>query len=216
MRHILEIFIVIFGAVSCEWVEISQIEHPAVKDSELSDTVLESRDNSSFEESSIEYSDQDEELSVVDSVSKSNVLNVLKNFQRQLTDFKGTFSLEAKVERLKELRDDILHEIKFRISRLFKPLPSSESRFYQDLDHDRHDHLDYPSNEGALMTIGFLTFAVFLIKLVLKLIYTLKLKQQYYYYQSTTTPGSIFLKKEDNLEESAKIMRYIQEYNKDS
>lgn len=27
--------------------------------------------------------------------------------------------------------------------------------------------MDYPSNEGALMTIGFLTFAVFLIKLVL-------------------------------------------------
>lgn len=30
-----------------------------------------------------------------------------------------------------------------------------------------HDGLDFPSAEGALMTISFLTFAVFLIKLVL-------------------------------------------------
>lgn len=33
--------------------------------------------------------------------------------------------------------------------------------------HDDHHEMDFPSNEGALMTIGFLTFGVFLIKLVL-------------------------------------------------
>lgn len=38
-----------------------------------------------------------------------------------------------------------------------------ETREYKE----EHHHMDFPSNEGALMTIGFLTFAVFLIKLVL-------------------------------------------------
>lgn len=33
--------------------------------------------------------------------------------------------------------------------------------------HDSHGSMDFPSSEGALMTISFLTFAVFLIKLVL-------------------------------------------------
>lgn len=43
------------------------------------------------------------------------------------------------------------------------PNKSEETREYKE----EHYHMDFPSNEGALMTIGFLTFAVFLIKLVL-------------------------------------------------
>lgn len=41
--------------------------------------------------------------------------------------------------------------------------PISETREYKG----EHYHMDFPSNEGALMTIGFLTFSVFLIKLIL-------------------------------------------------
>lgn len=44
-----------------------------------------------------------------------------------------------------------------------KPHKAGETREYKE----EHYHMDFPSNEGALMTIGFLTFAVFLIKLVL-------------------------------------------------
>lgn len=43
------------------------------------------------------------------------------------------------------------------------PHKAGEAREYKE----EHYHMDFPSNEGALMTIGFLTFAVFLIKLVL-------------------------------------------------
>lgn len=38
----------------------------------------------------------------------------------------------------------------------------------QARDYSSHEtHVDFPSNEGALITIGFLTLAVFLVKLVL-------------------------------------------------
>lgn len=43
--------------------------------------------------------------------------------------------------------------------------PSDQNR--QARGYKDEHHMDFPSNEGALMTIGFLTFAVFLIKLVL-------------------------------------------------
>lgn len=51
-----------------------------------------------------------------------------------------------------------------RISKLWKREQDdkNEARGYKD-EHE----MDFPSNEGALMTIGFLTFAVFLIKLVI-------------------------------------------------
>lgn len=42
------------------------------------------------------------------------------------------------------------------------PNTGTQARDYKD-----DSHVDFPSNEGALMTIGFLTFAVFLIKLVM-------------------------------------------------
>lgn len=34
-------------------------------------------------------------------------------------------------------------------------------------EYPEESHIDFPSNEGALITIGFLTLAVFLVKLVL-------------------------------------------------
>lgn len=49
-----------------------------------------------------------------------------------------------------------------KISSLWKPKPSRGARHYDD-----KEDLDFPSNEGALMTISFLTFALLLIKLVL-------------------------------------------------
>lgn len=50
------------------------------------------------------------------------------------------------------------------VRNIWKPKMSSEARGYHD---DDDTHMDFPSNEGALMTIGFLTFGVFLIKLVI-------------------------------------------------
>lgn len=40
-------------------------------------------------------------------------------------------------------------------------------RSYHDVGDSHEAGMDFPSSEGALMTLSFLTFAVFLIKLVL-------------------------------------------------
>ncbi|KAJ8953053.1 hypothetical protein NQ314_007428 [Rhamnusium bicolor] len=99
-----------------------------------------------------------------------------------------------------------------RIIRLWNPPEKSEARGYKDED----SHMDFPSNGGALMTIGFLTFAVFLIKLVIKLVHALKYKQQYYGMPTTTTAASVvFLKRrkrDEDEQESAKILQYIEEF----
>ncbi|XP_066148561.1 uncharacterized protein [Euwallacea fornicatus] len=149
----------------------------------------------------------------------SGLMLLVKHVQTQLMNFKGR-SLHDKTQHLVNLSDAILNEIKERVTQLFKPSTNrnnQESRVYKDFEDN---HVGYPSNEGALMTIGFLTFAVFLIKLVLKLIYALKLKQQYYYNQ-TTTPASIFLKHDGRnvqdfqFERYAKIMQRLEEYKVD-
>lgn len=49
-----------------------------------------------------------------------------------------------------------------RITNLWTQSDETVARGYED-----DGSMDFPSNEGALMTIGFLTFAVFLIKLVI-------------------------------------------------
>lgn len=99
--------------------------------------------------------------------------------------------------------------------------------------YEQHE-MEFPSNEGALMTIGFLTFAVFLIKLVLvsyaqkkvgifqyviyfqKLIHALKEKHNAL---SMTTMGgttmtTIIGRKRRSLEEydNLKILQLIDEY----
>lgn len=100
--------------------------------------------------------------------------------------------------------------------------------------HQEEDHLDFPSNEGALMTIGFLTFAVFLIKLVLvtvlkvhksfyayslfcfqKLIHALKSKYNNYNNDMTTTMSTYFGRKkraDEHYENAVKILNLIDQY----
>ncbi|CAH1125801.1 unnamed protein product [Ceutorhynchus assimilis] len=172
---------------------------------------------------SLEDDDDDDESTDEDSDEQNNkrvsVISIIRHVQTQLLDFKGR-TLQAKVEHLEKLRDNMIYEIKYQISNMLNPPKEnqSESRLFKDESGEYH--MEYPSNEGALMTIGLLTFAVFLIKLVLKLIYIFKLKQQNYYPITTTTPVSIFLRKtkreieqDDKIEESVRILRYLEEYS---
>ncbi|KAF2899001.1 hypothetical protein ILUMI_07175 [Ignelater luminosus] len=113
---------------------------------------------------------------------------------------------KSKVGVLQSLRDHLLSEIQNRISSLWKPTPKSrEAREYKDDD----SHVDFPSNEGALMTIGFLTFAVFLIKLVLQLIQSVGNNDN-----GTTTTTIIGRKRRsiDLNEKAAEILNYIDQY----
>ncbi|XP_066249560.1 uncharacterized protein [Euwallacea similis] len=175
------------------------------------DTIGDGEEDQENDDESDEDDENEEEV-----IEPPGLMPLIKHVQNQLMNFKG-WSLQDKTQHLDNLSGAILDEIKERLIQLFKPpinIKNQESRLYKDFEES---HVDYPSNEGALMTIGFLTFAVFLIKLVLKVIYALKLKQQYYYNQ-TTTPTSIFLKNngrsvEDfQFERYAKIMQNLEEY----
>lgn len=82
----------------------------------------------------------------------------------------------------------------------------ADAREYKNYHHE----MDFPSNEGALMTIGFLTFAVFLIKLILKLISALKTKYNTYYNGSDAT--SYLGRKRRFVEGGNDILQLIEEY----
>ncbi|XP_048517804.1 uncharacterized protein LOC125502719 [Dendroctonus ponderosae] len=213
-----------------EWIEITQFSNPnrhqSVNSNTASNTTI-----PSFYFTLNDPTEQTKEASRVESThvaddaellvengqlaeAPSTFINALNNIQSHLMDFKGK-SLQVKVQHLEKLKNDLLHDIKHRISGWSSVVDGQdkfESRLYKNSYFDEH-HMDYPSNESALMTIGFLTFAVFLIKLVLKLIYALKMKQQFHY-QTTTTPASIFLKnvRRDD-DQSTRIMQYLEEYS---
>ncbi|XP_049824327.1 uncharacterized protein LOC126265783 [Aethina tumida] len=148
-------------------------------------------------------------------------------------------SVTNKIAVLKNLRDKLLWNIGDKMTNLWGPSDQNrQARGYKD-EH----HMDFPSNEGALMTIGFLTFAVFLIKLVLvkfyfmvplsfiiksglkcilpgkydtKLIYALKYKQQYYM-TTTTTAATVFIRRQRDIDEdeNARILKLIEEFRLD-
>ena len=140
--------------------------------------------------------------------------------------------LNFQIDNLKntEHEPNRLHPTEEQMSRLFQSPTDSpiKSREY----HDDSYHLDFPSNEGALMTIGFLTFAVFLIKLVLvmesciqmhrhivfnlqKLISALKNKNNGNGTMTTTVmPTALGRGRRDVVEEeAARILRSIEEYD---
>ncbi|CAG9860778.1 unnamed protein product [Phyllotreta striolata] len=117
-----------------------------------------------------------------------------------------------KISVLKNLRDTLLSNLYTHISILWKnPKGNPRARGLKDDDHE----MDFPSNEGALMTIGFLTFGVFLIKLVIKLVQALKSKYANSVTTTTTTAATlVFLKRkkrEEFTEKTAKITAFIDE-----
>ncbi|GJQ66541.1 hypothetical protein Trydic_g4526 [Trypoxylus dichotomus] len=83
---------------------------------------------------------------------------------------------KSKISLLQQLKYNLLFNIKENINKLWRPGSARSAREYYDKDDE--GHIDFPSNEGALMTIGFLTFAVFLIKLVLE--YSLRGEGHYF------------------------------------
>ncbi|KAF5293933.1 hypothetical protein FQA39_LY13638 [Lamprigera yunnana] len=106
-------------------------------------------------------------------------------------------SKNSKVNVLADLRDHLLYEMKNRISNLWKPKENRIKRHYED-----DLHMDFPSNESALMTIGFLTFAVFLIKLVMQVISAT--------HTNTTTTGR--KRREAFNDDTINILRQLEEF----
>ncbi|KAL3285550.1 hypothetical protein HHI36_000080 [Cryptolaemus montrouzieri] len=121
-------------------------------------------------------------------------------------------NFKGKINMLKNLRDDLLLNIDERINHLWGR-KSSEARDHKEDDYDMH----FPSNEGALMTIGFLTFAVFLIKLVLKLVQALKDKQNMMMVVPTMMTNANMMtgkrKRDTTYAEQNNILQLIEEYS---
>ncbi|XP_047512906.1 uncharacterized protein LOC125054824 [Pieris napi] len=80
---------------------------------------------------------------------------------------------KSKVRYLEDLKDTITASIEGHIDRLW---PDDEDSGRSRRSTESRGHVEVPSSEGALMTISFLTFAVFLIKLVLQVIHAYKQK----------------------------------------
>ncbi|XP_045465052.1 uncharacterized protein LOC123674171 [Harmonia axyridis] len=138
---------------------------------------------------------------------------LLKEVQEDLT-VKGRKNLKGKIDRLKNLRDDLLLNIDERVTKLWggSTKQPTEARGYKDDDHDMH----FPSNEGALMTIGFLTFAVFLIKLVLKLVQAIKNKHNMMVVTPTVVTNAAIIgrkKRDVEFDEQKRILQLMDEYD---
>ena len=100
-------------------------------------------------------------------------------FMRFLKDVQSSFMLKTvsnindKILMLQDFRDNLLLNIQKKIKNLWKPKPKPVNKKNGGrvkrmmMDDHHHGGIDFPSAEGALLTISFLTFAVFLIKLVL-------------------------------------------------
>lgn len=101
------------------------------------------------------------------------------SFMRFLKDVQSSFMLKTvsnindKILMLQDFRDNLMLNIQKKIKNLWKPKPKlvnkkNGGRVKRMMMGDHQNGgIDFPSAEGALLTISFLTFAVFLIKLVL-------------------------------------------------
>ncbi|KAJ8723605.1 hypothetical protein PYW07_007585 [Mythimna separata] len=117
------------------------------------------------------------------SKTEKNKVNTMENvikFMRVVADtiFKNSRrSFGGKMQYLHELKEFILANIEERIDATWPDDDSAGARRRSRSAHATpRGHVQFPSSESALMTISFLTFAVFLIKLVLQVIQTYKHK----------------------------------------
>ncbi|CAH1968982.1 unnamed protein product [Acanthoscelides obtectus] len=144
----------------------------------------------------------------------NSFMDFLKSAQKTLLQYKMN-TYRSKMSVLKHLKDVLTLNINEKIANFKLIDGNSEARTYKEEEHP----MDYHSSEGALMTIGFLTFSVFLIKLVIKLVHLLKYKSQYYYGMNTvttTTPATVvFLKRKGRMNDMeddhiTKIIEYTE------
>ncbi|ETN63337.1 hypothetical protein AND_004959 [Anopheles darlingi] len=134
-------------------------------------------------------------------------LNFLRHMQASFL-LRTAHNIHQKMDLLTGLRDRLLDTIERRISRLWvSSVPKIQSRISRQIrlgwtghEEVRNRGVEFPSAESALLTISFLTFAVFLIKLVLQVINTIKAK--HYTYStfaassgSTPIAGGLFIKR---------------------
>ncbi|XP_011882643.1 PREDICTED: uncharacterized protein LOC105570213 isoform X2 [Vollenhovia emeryi] len=112
-------------------------------------------------------------------------VDVLKSVHRTLQS--QPQSIEGKLHFLKTFEKTLMSEIESRLTTTMAP--SRKIRgvdYYGHEDHDDHS-VGFPSIEGTLMAISFLTFAVYLVRLVMLLLRNINMPT------TTTTVSSVFL-----------------------
>ncbi|XP_014470908.1 PREDICTED: uncharacterized protein LOC106742469 isoform X1 [Dinoponera quadriceps] len=95
-------------------------------------------------------------------------VDVLKSVHRTLQS--QPVSLEGKIHFLKTFEKTLMSEIESRLATAMAPRRRTRGAHYHGHYDDHEDHsVGFPSIEGALMAISFLTFAVYLVRLVMLL-----------------------------------------------
>ncbi|KAL6440066.1 hypothetical protein ACFW04_003001 [Cataglyphis niger] len=126
-------------------------------------------------------------------------IDILKNVHSTLKS--QPVSFEGKLHFLKMFEKTLMSEIESRLTATM-----SSSRKVRGADHghgyDGHDEhsIGFPSIEGALLAISFLTFAVYLVRLVMLLFKNMNTPM------TTTTAAAVFLgkrKRSTNLDDDA-------------
>lgn len=126
----------------------------------------------------------------------TSFLKFIKTIQESLA-IRTAKTINEKVKMLMEFRDSLMTTINRQIKRLWKIQPKMSKKQHKRTKRTLHEGLmdkgggmDFPSAEGALLSISFLTFAVFLIKLVLQVIHTIKMKKAMWAAQMMTTDAA--------------------------
>ncbi|XP_046971415.1 uncharacterized protein LOC124538409 [Vanessa cardui] len=130
-----------------------------------------------------EKSMANEEENIIDNdhiVPKAETLRGMWKLMKVVTEtiYKNTQrTFKSKIKYLEGLKTTILTSIEEQVENIWPDdIEHRGSRKRRARSDGARGHVEFPSSESTLMTISFLTFAVFLIKLVLQVIHTYKNK----------------------------------------
>ncbi|XP_034945265.1 uncharacterized protein [Chelonus insularis] len=120
-------------------------------------------------------------------------------------------TFEVKYHYLNNLRENLLEDIAPILSSKIILGSIGKSNRKKRSYHEEHEqHIGFPSLEGALLAISFLTFSVYLIQLVMMLLRNIASNP-------TTTTGTVLVNRNkrfiNELQNSTKICEYIYEFN---
>ncbi|KAL7021938.1 hypothetical protein ACKWTF_012075 [Chironomus riparius] len=139
-------------------------------------------------------------------VSFPSFIKFLRKIQESFA-IRTAKTIGDKIKMLVGFRDQLMVTINKQIRRLWrgnqakasskKSSGSRRSKRTLGLDHGHGSGaMDFPSAEGALLSICFLTFAVFLIKLVLQVIQTIKMKKAMWATQMMMGTENVVIKRQ--------------------
>ncbi|XP_070063733.1 uncharacterized protein [Drosophila virilis] len=156
--------LVVRNSSSMPPVEVDLVVTPKVETTSRrhSSHVESAEDADGIVETATEPSDTDVDDDELQLPSMQGFIKFLKKMQVGWIK-KSALNFESKIKLLKQLRDTFMKVIEQQFSVLWQPTERHRRRRRSLLDES---NLDFPP-EAALMSINFLTFAVFLIKLVL-------------------------------------------------